>query len=143
MFPELRAPILRFRQVAKFTGLYRGTDMFCCGTASVQDTARHHSAVARLQYRTQLATTLPRLRYLSGCCSYGLMKLASLVANVTSKIQLSVTRMSPCDVSLRRVRLQQTPPEIGAVGVVQAVSDLADRSSRACKFVRGRDLVCD
>jgi hypothetical protein len=52
------------------------------------------------------------------------MKLACLVAKVTTKIQLSVAWTSPYDVSLCLFQLQQTSTETVAVRLGHAVSEL-------------------
>jgi hypothetical protein len=62
------------------------------------------------------------------------MKLATLVANVTAKIQLSVAWTSPCDVSLCHFQLLQTSTETVALRVGHAVSEIEDRSSIVRQF---------
>jgi hypothetical protein len=65
------------------------------------------------------------------------MKLASLVANVTTTIQLSVAGTSHFGVGLCRFQLQQTSTEAVAVRVELVVSELGDRSSIVSQFVWG------
>jgi len=70
------------------------------------------------------------------------MKLASLVANITTKIQLSVAWTSPCRVSLCRFQLLRTSTETVAVRVGHAVSELGDRSSIVRQFVWSKGSLC-
>ena len=70
------------------------------------------------------------------------MKLACLVANVSTKMQLSAAWTSPCGVSLCHFQLQQTSTETVAVRVGHAVSELGDRSSIVRQFVWGKGSLC-